>query len=193
VVRRLLRQLGYSLQANAKVSEGSRQHPDGDAQFAYLNDQAAAHLAAGNPVTSVDAKKKENVGEFKNGGREWQPKGSREPVNVHDFIDKELGKVTPYGIYDVAANAGWFRWAPTTTPPRSPWRPLPAGGGPSASPPTGRDPAAELRRRWPVERLPRNGAWCRLPPSDDVGQRRQLAVARRAPQPYGLTIFQVSA
>ena len=69
MVRRLLRQLGYSLQANAKVSEGSSQHPDRDAQFAYLNDQAAAHLAAGNPVISVDAKKKENIGEFKNGGR----------------------------------------------------------------------------------------------------------------------------
>ena len=107
VVRRLLRQLGYSLQANAKVSEGSSQHPDRDAQFAYLNDQAAAHLAAGDPVISVDAKKKENIGEFRNSGREWQPKGSPEPVNVHDFIDKELGKVTPYGIYDVAANAGW--------------------------------------------------------------------------------------
>ena len=106
VVRRLLRQLGFSLQANAKVSEGSSQHPDRDAQFAYLNDQAAAHLAAGDPVISVDAKKKENIGEFRNGGREWQPKGSPEPVNVHDFIDKELGKVTPYGIYDVAANAG---------------------------------------------------------------------------------------
>ena len=89
------------------MSEGSSQHPDRDAQFAYLNDQAAAHLAAGDPVISVDAKKKENIGEFRNGGREWQPKGSPEPVNVHDFIDKELGKVTPYGIYDVAANAGW--------------------------------------------------------------------------------------
>jgi DDE family transposase len=107
VVRRLLRQLGYSLQANVKVSEGSSQHPDRDAQFAYLNDQAAAHLAVGDPVISVDAKKKENVGEFRNGGREWQPKGSPEQVKVHDFIDKELGKVTPYGIYDVAANAGW--------------------------------------------------------------------------------------
>ena len=107
VVRRLLHQAGYSLQANAKVSEGASQHPDRDAQFGYLNDQAAAHLAAGNPVISVDAKKKENVGEFRNGGREWQPKGSPEPVNVHDFIDKDLGKVTPYGIYDVAANAGW--------------------------------------------------------------------------------------
>jgi hypothetical protein len=107
VVRRLLRQLGYSLQANARVSEGSSQHPDRDAQYAYLNDQAAAHLAAGNPVISVDAKKKENVGPYKNSGREWQPQASPEPVNVHDFIDKELGKVTPYGICDVAASAGW--------------------------------------------------------------------------------------
>ena len=107
VVRRLLRQLGYSLQANAKVSEGSRQHPDRDAQFRYINDQVTAYLAARDPVISVDAKKKENVGGYKNGGREWQPKGSPEQVNVHDFIDKELGKVTPYGVYDVGANAGW--------------------------------------------------------------------------------------
>ena len=107
VVRRLLHQAGYSLQASVKVAEGASQHPDRDAQFRYLNDQAAAHLAAGDPVISVDAKKKENVGEFKNGGAEWQPRGSPEPVNVHDFIDKELGKVTPYGIYDVGANTGW--------------------------------------------------------------------------------------
>ena len=107
VVRRLLHQAGYSLQASAKVREGSSQHPDRDAQFACLNGQAAAHLAAGQPVISVDAKKKENVGEFRNGGREWQPKGSPEPVNVHDFKDKELGKVTPYGIYDAGANTGW--------------------------------------------------------------------------------------
>jgi Rhodopirellula transposase DDE domain len=106
VVRRLLREAGYSLQANAKTTEGG-QHPDRDAQFGYLNDQARAHLAAGDPVISVDAKKKEKVGEFKNGGREYQPKGSPVPVNVHDFMDKELGKVTPYGIYDVGANAGW--------------------------------------------------------------------------------------
>ncbi len=107
VVRRLLHQAGYSLQANAKVTEGASQHPDRDAQFRYINGQAAAHLAAGDPVISVDAKKKENVGGFRNGGREWQPKGSPEPVNVHDFKDKELGKVTPYGIYDVGANTGW--------------------------------------------------------------------------------------
>ena len=106
VVRRLLHQLGYSLQGNAKTEEGGR-HADRDAQFGYINDQAAAHMAAGQPVVSVDAKKKENVGNFKNGGREWRPGGDPERVNVHDFKDKELGKVTPYGVYDMAANAGW--------------------------------------------------------------------------------------
>jgi Rhodopirellula transposase DDE domain len=106
VVRRLLRQLGYSLQANAKTTEGA-QHPDRDAQFGYLNDQAQAHLAAGDPVISVDTKKKELVGAYKNGGREWQPKGQPEQVKVHDFIDQQLGKANPYGVYDVAADTGW--------------------------------------------------------------------------------------
>ncbi len=106
VVRRLLHQLGYSLQASAKTVEGA-QHPDRDAQFRYIAGQAAAHQAAGQPVISVDAKKKENVGNFKNGGREWSPGGQPGQVNVYDFIGKELGKVTPYGVYDVAANTGW--------------------------------------------------------------------------------------
>ena len=106
LVQRLLHEAGYSLQANAKTLEGS-QHPDRDAQFRHIHDTAAAFLAAGDPVVSVDAKKKENVGPFKKGGREWQPKGQPENVNVHDFIGKELGKVTPYGVYDVAGNAGW--------------------------------------------------------------------------------------
>ena len=106
VVRRLLHQLGYSLQANAKTTEGS-QHPDRDAQFGYLNDQAAAHMAAGEPVISVDTKKKELVGAYKNGGREWQPHGRPEPVKVHDFVDTQLGKANPYGVYDVAADTGW--------------------------------------------------------------------------------------
>jgi hypothetical protein len=106
VVRRLLRSLGYSLQANAKTREGA-QHPDRDAQFGYLNDQAQAHLAVGDPVISVDTKKKELVGAYKNGGREWQPKGQPEPVKVHDFLDPALGKANPYGIYDVAADTGW--------------------------------------------------------------------------------------
>jgi transposase len=106
VVRRLLRQAGYSLQANAKTAEGS-QHVDRDAQFAYLGAQAENHQADGCPVISVDAKKKELVGPFKNGGREWMPAGQPEQVNVYDFIDKNAGKVTPYGVYDVTANTGW--------------------------------------------------------------------------------------
>jgi hypothetical protein len=105
-VLRMLHAGGFSTQGNSRTVEG-KQHPDRDAQFRYINGQAREHLDAGQPVISVDAKKKENVGNFKNGGREWRPKGSPEQVNVHDFKDKELGKVTPYGVYDVAANAGW--------------------------------------------------------------------------------------
>ena len=105
-VARLLREEHFSLQGNAKAAEG-RQHPDRDAQFRYISGQASAQMAAGQPVISVDAKKKENVGNFKNGGREWRPRGEPERVNVYDFIDKELGKVTPYGVYDIAADVGW--------------------------------------------------------------------------------------
>jgi hypothetical protein len=86
--------------------EGS-QHADRDAQFRYLHEQVTEHAAAGQPVISVDTKKKELVGTYKNGGKEYQPAKSPEPVNVHDFPDKELGKAIPYGIYDVSANAGW--------------------------------------------------------------------------------------
>ncbi|WP_424735464.1 ISAzo13 family transposase, partial [Mycobacterium sp.] len=106
VTRRLLRERGYSLQANAKTTEGG-QHVDRDAQFAYLNEQARAHLATGDAVISVDTKKKELVGAYKNNGREWHPKGEPEQVKVPDFIDKELGKANPYGVYDVGANTGW--------------------------------------------------------------------------------------
>jgi len=105
-VARMLRAQGFSLQANTKVTEG-RQHADRDAQFRYLAGQVTQHAAAGQPVISVDAKKKELVGAFKNGGREYQPSGAPEQVNVHDFPDKELGKAIPYGIYDVSANTGW--------------------------------------------------------------------------------------
>ena len=105
-VARMLRGLGFSLQANAKVTEG-RQHIDRDAQFGYLNAAVIDHLAAGAPVVSVDTKKKELVGEFHNGGREYQPAKSPVKVNVHDFPDKELGTAIPYGIYDVTANTGW--------------------------------------------------------------------------------------
>jgi hypothetical protein len=106
VVADLLHDLDYSLQAPTKRLEGS-QHPDREQQFAYLNEQAKAFLAEGAPVVSVDAKKKELVGPFKNGGREWQPKGEPESVRVHDFLDQELGKAIPYGIYDVGQNTGW--------------------------------------------------------------------------------------
>jgi hypothetical protein len=106
VTRRLLRERGYSLQANAKTLEGN-QHADRDAQFGYLNDMVAGHLDAGDPVVSVDTKKKELVGNYCNGGREWNPKGTPEQVKVHDFIDKTLGKANPYGVYDIAANTGW--------------------------------------------------------------------------------------
>ena len=102
----LLRAEGFSLQGNAKTIEGKR-HPDRDAQFRYISEQAGAHQAAGQPVISVDTKKKELAGEFRNGGREWRPEGEPARVSTHDFPDLELGKAIPYGVYDVAANAGW--------------------------------------------------------------------------------------
>ena len=105
-VAKLLKGNGFSLQANAKTLEGG-QHPDRDEQFSYLNDQVTDHLEAGCPVISVDTKKKELVGNFKNKGTEWRPAGQPEQVKVHDFIDADLGKANPYGVYDVAANTGW--------------------------------------------------------------------------------------
>jgi hypothetical protein len=106
VVGELLYRLDYRLQANRKTREGAS-HPDRDAQFRYINDQVKAALAAGEPAISVDTKKKELVGDFKNGGREWRPKGSPEEVRVHDFVIPELGRAVPYGVYDIADNAGW--------------------------------------------------------------------------------------
>jgi hypothetical protein len=106
MVAQLLRRLRYSLQANAKTREGSS-HVDRDAQFRYINDQVAAFSASGDPVISVDAKKKELVGNYKNPGREWQPVGEPEEVNVYDFPGKAVGKAIPYGVYDVQANEGW--------------------------------------------------------------------------------------
>ena len=105
-VAEALHGLGYSLQGNRKTREGSA-HPDRDAQFAHINAAAATALAAGEPVIAVDTKKKELVGDFKNGGREWQPAGHPEEVRVHDFLIPGLGRVSPYGVYDLAANAGW--------------------------------------------------------------------------------------
>ena len=153
-VARMLRARGSACRPTPRRSR-ARQHPDRDAQFRYLNDRVREHLAAGHPVISVDTKKKELVGKFKNGGREWQPKGEPEPTNVHDFIDKELGKAIPYGVYDVAADSGWvsvgtdhdtaeFAVATIRTlVAHHRTRPLPA-----------RRPAADLRRRRRLQRLP---------------------------------------
>ena len=106
LVGRLLKRQGYTLQSNVKAREGT-DHPDRDAQFHHINGQVTAFAAAGQPVISVDTKKKELVGDFRNAGREWRPKGNPEKVRVHDFADKELGKAVPYGVYDVIHNVGW--------------------------------------------------------------------------------------
>jgi hypothetical protein len=106
VVGNLLRDMGYHLQANSKTREGDK-HIDRDAQFEYINRQAKAFLTANEPVISVDTKKKELVGNFKNNGREWRPKGRPELVNIHDFIDPKLKRAVPYGIYDITNNVGW--------------------------------------------------------------------------------------
>jgi Rhodopirellula transposase DDE domain len=105
-VRDLLKGLNFSLQANRKT-RGGDQHPDRDAQFAYLNNAVSAALAEEQPAISVDTKKKELVGDFKNPGRAWRPRGDPEEVRVHDFLIKELGRAIPYGVYDLAANDGW--------------------------------------------------------------------------------------
>jgi hypothetical protein len=106
VVADLLRDLNYSLQANRKTREGTH-NPDRDAQFGYINAQVAAALATSEPAISVDTKKKELVGDFKNAGRELRPRGQPEPVRVHDFKIPELGRASPYGVYDIAGNTGW--------------------------------------------------------------------------------------
>jgi hypothetical protein len=105
-VAALLADLRYSLRANRKTKEGAV-HPDRNAQFEYINAQAQAFQHRGQPVISVDTKKQELVGDFKNGGREWRPRGKPEEVRVHDFVDKDLGKAIPYGVYDLSANTGW--------------------------------------------------------------------------------------
>lgn len=105
-VAMLLDEMGYSLQANRKTTEG-KQHPDRNAQFEYISKRVRSYQRRGQPVISVDTKKKEKVGDFKNGGQEWHPQGNPEKVRVYDFIDKELGKVAPYGVYDLTKNNGW--------------------------------------------------------------------------------------
>lgn len=105
-VAELLHEMGYSLQANQKTIEGSH-HPDRNAQFEHINAAVQLQLSLDEPVISVDTKKKELIGEYKNGGRELQPKGRPERVRVHDFIDQEKGRVSPYGVYDLKQNEGW--------------------------------------------------------------------------------------
>jgi hypothetical protein len=106
-VATLLKEMGFSLQANFKTQEASSQHPDRDAQFEYINSRVLDFQAKELPVISIDCKKKELIGEFKNGGREFQPKGRPVKVNGHDFMDKKLGKAIPYGVFDVTRNEGW--------------------------------------------------------------------------------------
>jgi hypothetical protein len=105
-VARLLYAAGYSLQANRKTHEG-KGHPDRNAQFEHINEQVQRLQKRGQPVVSVDTKKKELVGDFKNPGQEWRPQSDPQQVRVHDFKDKDLGKAIPYGVYDVANNQGW--------------------------------------------------------------------------------------
>ncbi len=133
-VIRLLHEMSYSLQANAKLKEG-KQHPDRDRQFAYLNQQVEQHQAQSAPVLSVDTKKKELVGEFKNGGREWQPQGRPEAVNVHDFPSQGWARRSPTASMTWAATAAGSASAPTMTPPASRWRRCVAGGRVRASTP----------------------------------------------------------
>jgi hypothetical protein len=106
VVGELLKAQKFSLQANRKTREGA-DNPDRDAQFGFINEAITTAMAQHQPVISVDTKKKELVGDFKNAGREWRPQGSPDDVRVHDFLIKELGRAVPYGIYDLAANTGW--------------------------------------------------------------------------------------
>jgi hypothetical protein len=107
VVAELLHELDYSLQANRKTKEGEEDHPDRNAQFEHINAKVQQYIGVKQPVISVDTKKKELVGDFKNGGREWNPKGKAEKVRVHDFKIPELGRAAPYGVYDLAQNIGW--------------------------------------------------------------------------------------
>jgi Rhodopirellula transposase DDE domain len=106
LVSELLNDAGYSLQSNRKTTEGDS-HPDRDAQFGHINAQVTAALIEKQPVISVDTKKEELVGDFRNNGREYRPQGNPEEVRVHDFLIKELGRAVPYGVYDLAANSGW--------------------------------------------------------------------------------------
>jgi Rhodopirellula transposase DDE domain len=136
-VGRLLKQQGYTLQRTQKTLEGA-QHPDRDGQFRYVNEQARSHLADGQPVVSVDTKKKELVGRYANGGAEWQPAGAPERVGVHDFPGPKVGKAIPTGSMTWAPTPAGSAWEPTMTRRRLRWRPCGAGGSRPAGSPTPR-------------------------------------------------------
>jgi hypothetical protein len=123
-VRRLLRRLGFSRQGNFKANEG-RGHPDRDAQFEHINAQVLAVQAAGNPVISVDTKKKELIGNYKNAGTEWCAEGKPRRVNGHDFEDKELGKAIPYGVGSSWVSGCWIWCQATSAPTKAPRRAFP--------------------------------------------------------------------
>ena len=127
VVGEVLKQQKFSLQGNRKTREGDS-HPDRDAQFAYINESVTSMLAGQQPVISVDTKKKELVGDFKNGGREWRPRGDPEEVRVHDFLIKELGRAVPYGVYDLPQMKAGSASGSTMTRPPSQCRRSAVGG-----------------------------------------------------------------
>ena len=153
-VATLLRCLGYSLQANVKTREG-RQHPDRDLQFRHINQAAKAAVAAGWPVISVDTKKKELIGDFKNAGREWHLKGKPELVRMHDFKDKQLGKAIPYGVYDLRLDEGYVNVGidhDTAQFAANSIRSL--VGAPRSRALPARHAAADHRRLWRLQRQP---------------------------------------
>ena len=127
LVGRLLRDMGFSLQANAKTREGA-QHPDRDAQLPHINDAVGSFARAGQPAISVDTKKKELVGDFKNAGRELRREGRPQKVRVHDFIIPGKGRAVPYGVYDIAPNQGWVSVGLDPDTAASPSRPSATGG-----------------------------------------------------------------
>jgi transposase len=187
LVGRLLRRLGFSLQANRKTREGTS-HPDRNAQFEHINAQINAFQAAGQPTISVDTKKKELVGDFKNGGRELRPKGDPESVRVHDFMLPELGKVAPYGVYDIAANAGWINLGITsdTAAFAVAWHRADECSRRLAKiPGVGPIGAVQLTMKTPDPKLFKSGrqfaAWIGLTPKDhSTGGKLRLGVITRA-------------
>ena len=187
LVRRLLHQMGYSLQAPAKAKEGTA-HPDRDAQFGYLNKAVSRFVKERQPVISVDTKKKELIGEYTNGGSEWHPQGAPTRVAVHDFVDPEVGRAIPYGIYDLTNDEGWVSVGDTAdTAEFGGRRPLPWASPRRASGESrfDREPADDPcaagsdsgRRRAAFVTPPGQGQ--KLVHDGDVSQRRRLGRSRR--------------